>query len=149
ESITSLCFLVGLYAAGTFALVVVHRGFDLSAITGTTAAFVQTTLVTSLAVAIAGVGAYHLVRRDAVSLSLDLARVTAFGLVLTVAEPFVFGFRMGFPLPSAHLLFFPIVQAMMLLVHALLGVGVAIYVMVRARSSRLRRAAPAGPAPSS
>jgi hypothetical protein len=142
EIIAASCFVAGLYGATLVAIRVVHQGFDLSAITGTTAAFVRVTLLTCFAVASLAVALHVRLRRDLASLSSDLAVASAFGLVLTIAEPLVYGFRMGFPLPSAQMLFFPVVQTMMLAVHALMGVIVALVVA-------FRKAAREAPAPSS
>jgi hypothetical protein len=111
----SLIYLV----TGFLALVLEHRGFDLTAIRGGTFAFVAKSALASL-LATSVLFAW---RRDLD----DLVPLVAAGLFLALAQPIVFGAKMGFPLPGPHVLFFPSVQTTMLAVHALFALIVLLW----------------------
>ncbi|MGZ3423588.1 MAG: alkaline phosphatase family protein [Polyangiales bacterium] len=100
-------------AAGFLALLLVHRSFDLGAIRGGTLGFA----LKSAAACTAATAIVYAIRRDID----DLAYAVAAGLVLAIAHPMIFGLRVGFPLPSTHVLFFPAVQPTLLAVHSLFG----------------------------
>jgi hypothetical protein len=106
-------------AAGLLALVLVHRGFDLTAIAGTTTAFVSK----SAAACLLSTAIVFAFRKNAD----DLVPLVLAGLVLAISQPIVFGLRMRFPLPGPHVLFFPAVQTTMLAVHALFALLVLIW----------------------
>lgn len=103
-------------ATGFVALVLVHRGFDLTAIRGGTFAFVAKSGVACLLAS----AIVFLYRRD----RDDFVALVAAGLFLAMAQPILFGVKMGFPIPGPQVLFFPSVQTTMLAVHALFALVV-------------------------
>ncbi len=105
---------VTLASLGLYALQVGLRGsFDLSSIAHRED-FISFTVALGLVWTAAVLGAHWLARRDLRTLAIDLAALSAVGTLLSLAHPAALGWRLGFPLPSPAVFFWPYFAAIVL-----------------------------------
>ncbi|MDC0721334.1 alkaline phosphatase family protein [Nannocystis bainbridge] len=127
---------VAVFGAVTYALQVGLRGsFDLSSVAGR-GEFIGFTLTLGVGWTALAVLVHWLARRDACALMLDLAAILVIGSVLGAAHPLILGWRLGFPVPSPTVYFFPYFAALM--IPAVAGVAVIVAAVVGLRPLRRR-----------
>ncbi|WP_434419651.1 alkaline phosphatase family protein [Nannocystis pusilla] len=127
---------VAVFGAVTYALQVGLRGsFDLSSVAGR-ADLIGFTLTMGFGWTTLAVVVHWLLRRDRCALMLDLSAILLAGAVLSAAHPLVLGWRLGFPVPSPTVYFFPYFAALMF--PAVTGVAVVVAALVGLRPLRRR-----------
>jgi len=129
-----LLFVVVFYVAAYALQVAINGSFDLSSIARRWK-FIVYTLTLGLLWS-TGAALLHLrLRRSLDALLLDLAAVSLAGTLLCIAHPAGLGWRVGFPMPSPELLFFPYFAALFLAVFNSVGLLVCGVAWWRSRRS--------------
>ncbi|PCC69496.1 Type I phosphodiesterase / nucleotide pyrophosphatase [Nannocystis exedens] len=127
---------VAMFGAVTYALQVGLRGsFDLSSVAGR-GDFIGFTLTMGVCWTALAALVHWLLRRDRCALMLDLAAILLLGAVLAAAHPLVLGWRLGFPVPSPTVYFFPYFAALMF--PAVAGVALVVAAVFGLRPLRRR-----------
>jgi hypothetical protein len=125
----------GAIAATTCALFAWLRGsLDFTAI-NTRAEFLRAGFSVAACVAIVALIAHRLLWKDSTKLLADQLLLIGLTLGACLAHPVAYGWPIGFPLPSAEMLFFPFLAPIFLLVHAAIGALLSLIRAVRGTSA--------------
>ena len=123
-------------AALAYVLQVELRGsFDMSSVNNRPG-FIRFTLLLGLGITGPWLGAHFLLRRSLPALLWDLSVLSLGGTLLCVLHPVVFGWHLGFPVPSPEAYFFPYFGALFL--GALNGVALLLCLFGWAGQGRLK-----------
>lgn len=106
-----LLWLAGCLAAAYGLQVLIRGSFDMSSINNRHG-FIRFTVALGLAVTLGGLGLHLLLRRSPRALIWDLTMLSLLGSVLSVAQPLIFGWHLGFPVPAPAVYFFPYFAAL-------------------------------------
>jgi hypothetical protein len=118
-------------AASVALHVIVLGSFDWTAI-NLRERYLRAAPLICLAPAVLAIGWHRWRRRDA-SLAADLLTVAALGLAINLGHMFVFGWPLGFPLPSPAMLLLPFFASFFMVVHGLLATLAAGVALLRAK----------------
>jgi len=106
-----LLWLTGCLAAAYGLQVLLRGSFDMSSINHRHS-FIRFTAALGGAVTLGGLGLHLLLRRSPRALIWDLTLLSLLGTVLSVAQPLIFGWHLGFPVPPPAVYFFPYFAAL-------------------------------------
>ena len=115
-----LLWIGGVLALGPLLQVLLRGSFDLSSV-NTRAHFLRFTVVLSVSVSLVAAALHLALRRRPEALVRDSAALMAAGAILCLAHPLVYGYHVGFPLPSPPAYFFPFFATLYLTPMAVLG----------------------------
>lgn len=108
-------FVLAVFGVAYALQVALHGSFDLSSIAHREE-FIAFTLTLGLVCSAGAMLSHLLLRRSLDALLVDLCAASLVGTVLCVAHPAALGWRLGFPVPSPELVFFPYFAALFLTV---------------------------------
>ena len=106
-----LLWLAGFLGAAYGLQVLIRGSFDMSSIDNRHG-FIRFTAALGFVVTLAGLGLHLLLRRSPRALIWDLTMLSLVGTVLCVAQPLIFGWHLGFPVPPPAIYFFPYFAAL-------------------------------------
>lgn len=130
-----LAFVASVLLAGAALQVALRGSFDLSAVSGR-GPFIRFTLALGAGVGLVAAAAHLALRRSAAALLRDGAALMAAALVLCLAHPLVYGYRLGFPLPPPAAYFFPFFATLFLPPLSALGLLGCAAAALRGRAGR-------------
>lgn len=130
-----LPWLIGGLALAYLLQVALRGSFDMSSVNNRHG-FIRFTLALGVGITLPWLGVHRLLRRSLPALLWDLGVLSLCGTLLCVLHPVVFGWRLGFPVPSPQAYFFPYFAALFL--GALNGVALLVCLFGWASQGRLK-----------